>query len=220
MKRDEFCGQWDTEESGNFKIWNNLWGQDSGSGSQCTEVLNVKDSTISWKTSWSWSGGKNSVKSYANAEYLFDPVQLSGLSSIPFTWNWKYTGGGDPFICNVSFDIWTASNDSDDYEYEIMIWLAAIGGAGPLGNEVGKFSYGGIEWSLYKGTNGVQPVYSFIAGSKVENMDSDAFPFLSHLVEKGYLSNDQYLRSVQAGTEPFEGTDAVLETSTYKVQIK
>ncbi|KAG2219985.1 hypothetical protein INT45_001884 [Circinella minor] len=187
MKRDEFCGQWDTEESGNFKIW---------------------------------SCGQYSVKSYANAEYVFDPVQLSGFSSTPFTWNWKYTGGGDPFVCNVSFDIWTASSESGDYEYEIMIWLAAMGGAGRLGDEVGKFIYGGIEWSLHEGSNGVQPVYSFIAGSKVEKMDSDAFLFLSHLVEKGYLSNDQYLRSVQAGTEPFEGTDAVLETSTYKVQIK
>ncbi|KAI9251755.1 cell 12A endoglucanase [Phascolomyces articulosus] len=219
MKRDEFCGLWDTQEIGNYKIWNNLWGYESGEGSQCTEVLSLDGSNLSWKTSWSWANSPYSVKSYANAEYKFDPAQLSSLSSIPFTWNWKYTGGGDPFVCNVSFDIWTSSGSSGDYEYEIMIWLAAIGDAGPLGSQVGSFSYGGIDWSLYQGSNGVQTVYSYIAGSQVESLNSDALPFLKHLVDSGYFSDSQYLRSVQAGTEPFLGTDAVLETSLYTVQI-
>ncbi|KAI8144914.1 endoglucanase [Fennellomyces sp. T-0311] len=216
-KRAEFCGQWDTEEIGNYIVYNNLWGQDSGSGSQCTEVLNLDGNNLSWRTAWSWSGGQYSVKSYANAAYMFDTKTLSSLSSIPFTWKWAYTGSD--MVVNVAFDLWTSAGNSGDYEYEIMIWLAAIGGAGPLGSQVSSFSYDGTDWALYEGTNGAQTVYSYVAGNQIESITSDALPFLTHLVDSGYLSSSQYLRAIQAGTEPFLGSNAELITSEYSVEV-
>ena len=122
-------------------------------------------------------------------------------------------------VANVAFDLWTSSGSSGDYEYEIMIWLAAIGGAGPLGSQVGSFSYDGTNWSLYEGSNGVQKVYSFVAGSQVQSITSDALPFLKHLVDSGYFSSSQYLRGVQAGTEPFLGNNAQLTTYQYDVVV-
>ena len=123
-------------------------------------------------------------------------------------------------VANVAFDLWTSAGSSGDYEYEIMIWLAAIGGAGPLGSQVGSFSYEGTDWSLYEGTNGVQKVYSFVAGKQIESITSDALPFLTHLVDSGYFASSQYLRAIQAGTEPFLGNNAELTTSAYSVEVK
>lgn len=90
-RRDDFCGQWDTAEPGDFILYNNLWGQDNADegGSQCTGLDSVDGNTISWHTTWTWTGGQYNVKSYANAAYQFTSAQLSSLSSIPTTWEWK-----------------------------------------------------------------------------------------------------------------------------------
>jgi xyloglucan-specific endo-beta-1,4-glucanase len=89
-RRADFCGQWDTVTSGDFILYNNLWGQDNAdSGSQCTGLDSGSGNSISWHTSWSWSGGEYNVKSFANAAYQFTATQLSALSSIPTTWEWQ-----------------------------------------------------------------------------------------------------------------------------------
>ncbi|KAI7848411.1 endoglucanase [Circinella umbellata] len=218
LKRAELCGQWDNEPVGDYIVYNNLWGMGSGDGSQCTEVLGLDGNTLSWRTSWSWSGGPYDVKSYANAAYLFDAKVISDISNIPFTWTWSYTGSDD-MVANVAFDLWTSTSSTGDYEYEIMIWLAAFNGAGPLGSSVGTFSYEGTSWTLYKGTNGAQTVYSFIASNNIESLTSNALPFITHLVDNGYLEKSQYLRAIQSGTEPFLGTNAELTSTKYSVEI-
>lgn len=34
-------GQWDSVETGGYTIYNNLWGKDSGSGSQCLPLMEL-----------------------------------------------------------------------------------------------------------------------------------------------------------------------------------
>lgn len=111
QKRAEFCGQYDTTTAGDYTIYNNLWGKDAASsGSQCTEVLSSSGNTISWQTSWSWSGASSNVKSYANAALNFTAKKISSLSSVPFTWNWSYTGSD--IDADVAFDIWVSPTTS------------------------------------------------------------------------------------------------------------
>jgi hypothetical protein len=87
----EFCGQWDTAEDGNYILYNNLWGEaDATSGSQCTDIVSLDGNTLSWYTSWSWEGISYDVKSFANAEYTITATELSSISSIPTTWDWRY----------------------------------------------------------------------------------------------------------------------------------
>lgn len=58
QKRADFCGQWDSQVTGDYTIYNNLWGRaDATSGSQCTGVDGLSGSSLKWHTSWSWSGG-------------------------------------------------------------------------------------------------------------------------------------------------------------------
>ena len=90
-KRAEFCGQWDQATDGNYIVYNDLWGESSAtSGSQCTEIVSLSGNTLTWSTSWSWEGISYDVKSFANAEYVITPKQLSAISSIPTTWKWRF----------------------------------------------------------------------------------------------------------------------------------
>ncbi|CDH57791.1 glycoside hydrolase family 12 protein [Lichtheimia corymbifera JMRC:FSU:9682] len=219
VRANEMCGQYDTTTAGDYIIYNNLWNKDTAtSGSQCTEVTGIKDdNTLSWRTTWSWEGDKTQVKSYANAKLEIDPKQLSALKSIPFTWKWSYKG--ENLIADVAFDIWTSSSTTGDYEYEIMIWLGRLGGAGPIGDTVSTFEHDGTTWELHEGSNGSQKVYSFVAAKDINDMQSDALPFLQHLVDAGKLDKSQYLRAFQSGTEPFIGSNAEFTTTAYKVNI-
>jgi xyloglucan-specific endo-beta-1,4-glucanase len=84
-----FCGQWDSLQTGSYIVYNNLWGRDAGTGSQCTTVNSLSGNSVAWSTSWSWSGGSYNVKSYANAVVKTAAKKISAISSIPSTW--KYT---------------------------------------------------------------------------------------------------------------------------------
>lgn len=91
QRRADFCGQWDSTVTGSYTVYNNLWGEGSASsGSQCTGVDSLDGNTLAWHTSWTWEGGSSSVKSFANAAYAFTATQLSQISSIPTTWQWRY----------------------------------------------------------------------------------------------------------------------------------
>jgi xyloglucan-specific endo-beta-1,4-glucanase len=103
-----------------------------------------------------------------------------------------------------------------------MIWLDALGGAGPIsstGSTVATPTIGGVAWDLYSGPNGDTTVYSFVAQSAQESFSGDLLNFFSYLESNEGFSSSQYLTSIGAGTEPFTGTNAVLTTSAYSLVI-
>lgn len=125
-------------------------------------------------------------------------------------------------VADVAYDLFTSSSADGDEEYEIMIWLAALGGAGPIsstGSTIGNPTVGGTTWDLYKGPNGQMTVYSFVAPSSVENFSADLVDFLKYLQESQGLPSSQFLTHVQAGTEPFSGQDAKMSVSSFKVTV-
>lgn len=133
----------------------------------------------------------------------------------------SYTGSD--LVADVSYDLWLASTADGNNEYEIMVWLAALGGAGPIsstGSAVATPTIGGQSWSLYSGPNGDTTVYSFVAASSVESWSGDMLDFLTYLVENEGVSSDKYITSLQAGTEPFTGTDAVFTTTSYSMSVE
>ena len=78
------CGQWDTVTAGQYEMFLDLWGESGAtSGSQCSNLVSLSGSTISWKTTWTWTGGTG-VKSFSNIQ-LNTGVnqQLSAISSMP-----------------------------------------------------------------------------------------------------------------------------------------
>jgi len=216
------CGQWDTATEGTYVVYQDLWGEaQATSGSQCTTVTGLTGTTLAWSTSWTWAGGSSDVKSYANAALQDIGKELSRISSIPTTWDWSYTSSDD-IVADVSYDMWLAPSAAGTNDYEIMVWLAALGGAGPIsstGSTVATPTIGSTSWQLYSGANGDTTVYSFVAESEQENFSGDLMDFFTYLIENENVPNTHYLTSIGAGTEPFTGTDAVLTTSAFSVTV-
>jgi xyloglucan-specific endo-beta-1,4-glucanase len=118
--------------------------------------------------------------------------------------------------------MFTSSSASGSNEYEIMIWLAALGGAGPIsstGSPVATPTISGVSFKLYKGANGSTTVYSFVAASETTSFSGDLLAFYTYLESSFSFPSSQYLLSIGAGTEPFTGSGAVFSTSAYKCVV-
>ncbi|KAG3112450.1 hypothetical protein PI124_g8325 [Phytophthora idaei] len=219
---DDFCDQWGTATTDDYIVYNNLWGESyATSGSQCTGLNSSSGSTIAWHTNWTWAGASSNVKSYANAALQFDAVPLSSISSIPTTMEYSLDYSGT-LVADVSYDLFTSSTSNGDNEFEIMIWLAALGGAGPIsstGSTIATTTIADTEFSLYSGANGDTTVYSFVASDTVKSFSGDLMDFFIYLIDSESFSSSQYLNTVQAGTEPFTGTDVTLTVSSYSVVV-
>ncbi|CZT22308.1 related to Probable xyloglucan-specific endo-beta-1,4-glucanase A [Ramularia collo-cygni] len=226
-ERANSCGQWDSVVTGTYTVYNNLWGQDSAtSGSGCFSVESLSGKSVAWSASWSWAGAANVVKAYPNVVVTAAAKRLSEIASIESSWAWKY--GGADVVANVAYDLFTSSTAAGEEEFEIMIWLAAIGGAGPISSAYGAdgkptaiatVTLVGHEFSLFKGPNGQMTVFSFVPKSEIANFSGDLKAFVDYLVTKQGLDQSQYLISTGAGTEPFTGTNAVFNVSGYSVNI-
>jgi len=216
------CGQWDSVTTGTYVVYQDLWGESAAtSGSQCTTVNSDTSGAVAWSTSWTWAGGSSSVKSFANVVLTQSTgIKLSTIKTIPTTWKWSYTGTS--IVADVAYDLFTSSSATGSNAYEIMIWLAALGGAGPIsstGSPVATPTISGVVWKLYSGPNGSTTVFSFVASSEVTSFTGDLKLFLTYLSTYEGLSTSQYLTSIGAGTEPFTGTNAVLTTNAYSAVI-
>ena len=92
-----------------------------------------------------------------------------------------------------------------------MIWLAAIGGAGPISSTYGANgatpvatpTVAGSKWKLFKGPNGSTTVFSFVAEQQITDFNGDLMAFFKYLESNEGMSSSQYLTSIGAGTEPF-----------------
>jgi xyloglucan-specific endo-beta-1,4-glucanase len=226
----EVCEAFGTIDQGKYWLNNNLWGQDSGTGTQCVhDATPTEEGTIAWGTDWDWSGEQSSVKSYVSAvlgwhwsEIGADtglPVQLS--SGTPVNSVWDYQVSDNPGTMNVAYDLWlhtvnnpTWENDPTD---EIMIWPYSAGGAGPIGETVATVEIGGATWELHEGNIGWD-VYSFVRTENTTSVDVNLMDFLTYLTENRGLDANKYLSSVQAGTEIFHGSGS-LETSRYATNV-
>ncbi|KAG6955981.1 hypothetical protein JG688_00011641 [Phytophthora aleatoria] len=220
----EYCGQWDWAKSTQYTVYNNLWNMNAAaSGSQCTGVDKISGSTIGWHTSYTWTGGAaTEVKSYSNAALIFTPKQIKNIKTIPTKMKYSYSYSSGTFVADVSYDLFTSSTAGGSNEYEIMIWLAAYGGAGPIsstGKAIATVTIGSNSFKLYKGPNGSTTVYSFVATKTITNFSADLLDFFTYLVKYQAFPSIQFLITLEAGTEPFVGTNAKMTVSSYSAAV-
>lgn len=228
---------------GRYYVINNQWGASSGSGTQSTWSTCNDGTNIGWGTSFNWSGGASSVKSYASAvlgwhwgwvlpiSTSYMPIQVGSSKNLNCSWSYKVTRTGTVTM-NVAYDLWIhtfalqgGSNEYDSTTYkpsdEIMIWLYSSNGAAPAGSTVGTYTLAGTSWALWKGTitdsSGafMWNVYSFVRTANADTgMSLNIQEFLTKLKDLGHLTTSKYLSSVQAGTEIFTG-QGTLDTLNY-----
>ncbi|KAK6580244.1 hypothetical protein PZA11_007266 [Diplocarpon coronariae] len=216
-------GNWASIETGGFVLYHNNWGAASAtSGSQTTTFDSLKDGSLAWSTRWTWVGGQGSVKSYSNVAKQAINKKISDVTSLNSVWSWRYTEFSN-MVSDVSYDIWLAPKVGANYNYEIMIWPGVYGGAKPItstGNPIATPTIAGIKWELYQGTNGDTSVFAFIpTGSNVDEFSADLKLFLNYLTSNQNVATTNVVERIQAGTEPFEGSNALFTTDKYTLTV-
>ncbi|RYP74925.1 hypothetical protein DL771_002709 [Monosporascus sp. 5C6A] len=221
VQSQSLCGQYSYYASSGYEFNNNMWGQGSGSGSQCTYVDRASSGGVAWHTTWSWSGGQNNVKSYPySGRQLPTKKLVSQIGSIPTSTSWSYSNTN--IRANVAYDLFTAADPNhatSSGDYELMIWLGRYGDVYPIGSSVGRVSVGGYNWELFTGYNGAMRVYSFVASSPVTGFNSDLKQFFNYLSSsQGFPASSQHLITLQFGTEPFTGNSATLNVHSWSAE--
>lgn len=222
-QQKSLCQQYDYWSGNGYELLNNLWGKDAASsGSQCTYLDNSNNNGVAWRTTWTWEGGPNNVKSYV---YIGKQVSrgrtMASIKSMQTSVSWKYNT--ENIRANVAYDIFTAAdpnhvNSSGDYE--LMIWLARLGNVYPIGSSVGIVNVGGKSWDLWVGYNGSMRVYSFIATGTTYSWSGDVMQFFSYLQSnQGYPASSQHLIVYQFGTEAFTGGPATMTVSQFSANL-
>ncbi|CAI0643813.1 unnamed protein product [Colletotrichum noveboracense] len=216
-----WCDSFGSLATGAYTVYHNNWGAaQATSGSQCTTFNSLSSGSVSWSTSWTWAGGQGQVKSYSNVALEKVNKQLSAIKSIPSKWTWSYTGSN--IVADVAYDLWLAPSVGANNKYEIMIWLGSYGGAGPIsstGSKIASPKIAGTTWSLFSGPNGDTTVFSFVAPSNIASFNGDLKGFFDYLVSSQGVASTNVVTSLQAGTEPFSGTNAVFKTSAISISV-
>ncbi|KAF6821714.1 xyloglucan-specific endo-beta-1,4-glucanase A 1 [Colletotrichum musicola] len=218
----KWCDAFGSTAAGKYTVYHNNWGaKQATSGSQCTTYTSVSGDSVAWSTSWTWTGGQGQVKSYSNVALEKVNKPLSAIKSIPSKWTWSYTGSN--LVADVAYDLWLAPSVGANNKYEIMIWLGSYGGAGPIsrtGKKIASPKIAGTTWSLFEGPNGDTTVFSFVAPKNIGSFNGDLMGFFNYLTTSQGVAKTNVVTSLQAGTEPFSGNNAVFKTTGVSIAVK
>ncbi|MER7969872.1 hypothetical protein ABTX35_12915 [Streptomyces sp. NPDC096080] len=179
------CDQWGNTTLNGYTLYNNIWG--SGAGSQCVWA----NSGTNWGV-WANHPNTGGIKSYPNSKKVINK-SITSLASLTSSYNVTVPSSG---AYNTSYDIWDT-----DYDYEIMLWVNKTGAVGPLGTLQGNLTLGGHTWTVYKGSNGANQVFSFVRTSNSTSGTVDVLPILKWIKDtKGWFGNET-IGDVQFGYE-------------------
>ncbi|MGC3859965.1 GH12 family glycosyl hydrolase domain-containing protein [Micromonospora chersina] len=205
----QICDQYgSTTIGGKYVVQNNRWGT---SAQQCINVTSTGFSITRQDGVGSTSGAPVSYPSiFVGCHYTTCspgtnlPVQVKNISSAPGSISYNYVSGA---IYDAAYDIWLDPSPKKDgvNQMEIMIWLNRQGPIQPIGSPVGNASIAGRTWEVWRGSNGSNNVISYVAPSAVASMSFDAMAFINDTKNRGAITSDWYLTSIQAGFEPWQG---------------
>ncbi|HVU33380.1 MAG TPA: hypothetical protein VHE61_08090 [Opitutaceae bacterium] len=203
-------------DAGGYLLNNNVWGKKSSpTGWQVIDDIHAGPK-LSWRVRYDWPVGSapHGVKAYPSVITGWHWDLWSSDHRLPrtvSTLRHVLTGASveiaNPGVQNVAYDLWfhAAGVHPDKNKQptdELMIWLDARGGAGPLGKYVATVTVGGAEWRLNVGDIGWK-VFSFVRTVPSSSWDIDAKAFIDYLVAQGRMTPDKQLTSVEFGTEVF-----------------
>ncbi|GGS01262.1 hypothetical protein GCM10010269_45150 [Streptomyces humidus] len=169
------CDQWGNTTLNGYTLYNNIWG--SGAGSQCVWA----NSGTNWGV-WANHPNTGGIKSYPDSKKVINK-SITSLGSLSSSYNVTVPSSG---AYNTSYDIWDTA-----HRYEIMLWVNKTGPVGPLGSAQGNVTLGGHSWTVYKGNNGANEVFSFIRTSNSSSGTVNILPILKWIKDtKGWFGNE------------------------------
>ncbi|MFJ2605891.1 hypothetical protein ACIQOU_13655 [Streptomyces sp. NPDC091279] len=178
------CEQYGNTTLNGYILYNNIWGQ--GAGSQCSWA----NSGTNWGV-WANHPNTGGIKSYPNSKKVVNK-SITSLASLTSSYNVTVPASG---AYNASYDIWDT-----DYDYEVMLWVNTRG-VSPLGTSQGTLTLGGSTWTVYKGNNTANDVFSFVRSGNSTSGTVDILPILKWIKDtKGWFGNET-IGDVQFGYE-------------------
>jgi hypothetical protein len=177
---------WASYSTGGYDFHNDVWG--SGVGPQSLWVRSASN----WGVS-STQPPTSGVKSYPDISKSVNRP-LNSLSSATSSFS-EYipSGVGD---WESAYDIWL--NGTAD---EIMIWTYKNGRVGALGSPVRTVNLDGNTWTLYAGSNGSNPTYSFVRSSNEASGTVNILDLLKYLENTMRYFSNPTLSTIQYGFE-------------------
>ncbi|MFI0814030.1 hypothetical protein ACH4TX_28125 [Streptomyces sp. NPDC021098] len=177
--------QWGNWSTGGYTLYNNIWG--SGAGAQTIWANSASD----WGV-WANHPNTGGIKSYPNAKKVVGK-KISAINSLTSNYSVTVPSSG---AYNTSYDIWDSN-----HAYEIMLWVNKTGAVGPLGTSQGTVTLGGHTWTVYKGSNGANQVFSFIRSSNSSSGTVDIKSIVNWIKNTKGWFGDVTIGDVQFGYE-------------------
>ncbi|MGW1167278.1 glycoside hydrolase family 12 protein [Streptomyces sp. NPDC002550] len=179
------CDQWGSTTLNGYTLYNDIWG--SGAGSQCIWA----NSGSNWGV-WANHPDTGGIKSYPDAKKVINK-SVTSLSSLTSSYNVTVPSSG---AYETAYDIWDTG-----HKYEIMLWVNRTGAVGPLGTSQGTVSLGGSTWTVYKGNNGSNDVFSFVRSSNSSSGTVNILPILKWIKDTKGWFGDVTIGDLQFGFE-------------------
>jgi hypothetical protein len=165
--------RWGSWNNGGYTLYNNVWG--GGYGPQTIWA----NSYNNWGV-WANHPNTGGIKSYPNVSYNLGRDVWS-MGNVNSTANVTVPSGSG-LAYNTAYDVW-----GNGHDHEIMIWTQWTSNVGPIGSYVSTVTLGGRRWRYYKGHNGGNHVYSFLAESQSTNMSVDITAHCQWLVGQNHM---------------------------------
>ncbi|MFR0356868.1 glycoside hydrolase family 12 protein [Streptomyces sediminimaris] len=179
------CDQWGSTTLNGYTLYNDIWG--SGAGSQCIWA----NSGTNWGV-WADHPNTGGIKSYPNAKKVINK-SITSLRSLTGSYNVSVPSSG---AYETAYDIWDTG-----HKYEIMLWMNRTGAVGPLGTPQGNVTLGGHSWTVYKGNNGSNEVFSFVRTSNSSSGTVDVLSILKWIKDTKGWFGDVTVGDLQLGFE-------------------
>ena len=231
--------------AGSYAVENNQWGRGPITDySQCVAMGGVAaDGSVSARWTWRWPAEPGEVKGYPAIVFGQKPGypvtpntnlprQVNAISQLTSSWSTRstYTGKGQ-----LTFDLWL-TRDANRYPsfpqtpitHEIMVAVEPYGGYGLDRNPawfVEEITINGIRYKTYKADNfppGASQQWRFLVFQMLTPMTQgtlDFKPLFDYLKSRGFITGNEYLTSLEFGTEPVEGTGDVTVDS-FKATVR
>jgi len=231
--------------AGSYAVENNQWGRGPITDySQCVAMGGVAaDGSVSARWTWRWPAEPGEVKGYPAIVFGQKPGypvtpntnlprQVNAISQLTSSWSTRstYTGKGQ-----LTFDLWL-TRDANRYPsfpqtpitHEIMVAVEPYGGYGLDRNPawfVEDITINGVRYKTYKADNfppGASQQWRFLVFQMLTPMTQgtlDFKPLFDYLKSRGFITGNEYLSSLEFGTEPVEGTGDVTVDS-FKATVR
>ncbi|MCB2073004.1 MAG: hypothetical protein H6917_16930 [Novosphingobium sp.] len=222
-----FTRSWAAENANGWYVINNMWGQGElveGRDFTIDAVFNTADMTAGTTFSWTlpYSTGYGfTIRGYPEVAFGVNPhgahdsnptdsahvfpVKLSELTSLVADFDVSFRGHTAGF--NVAYDIWFTSEpygDASTITTEVMVWVHK-GDFPAFGDAVGTYSGNGISGTFFRDGTYV----ALVLDSELPSAKLDLTDIFARLVDLGILSPDEYLASLDFGSEIVSGNGSL-----------